>query len=93
MTENESGAYFVNTPLTWRERLRFKLFPSEPCLMPSAPATWADCVVVTTVVSLSFRARIMTFISGKLKVETRTVTENIVGDSKTSSVGYPIWKS
>lgn len=89
---NEEQAYFVDSPWTWRERLRFKLFPSEPCPLPDAPAAWADCVVITTIVHLSVRDRLMLLVSGRIKVETRTVTEHIVGGTKTSSVSYPVWR-
>lgn len=82
----------LTTPWTWRDRLRFKLFPSEICPLPAAPPTWQDVVVVTTVVTLSFRARLNVLLSGRLKVETRTVTENLVGGTVTASVGYPVWK-
>jgi hypothetical protein len=81
--------YFVDTPWTWRERLRFRLFPIRHCELPEAPATYADCVVVKTVTSLSLADRVRVLLSGKLTVETRTVTENIVGGTATSSVAYP----
>ena len=92
MSENGVG-YFVDTPWTWREKLRYRLMPSHPCPLPSAPAHYADCVVVTTVVGLSILDRLRVLLTGHLKVQTRTVTENIVGQSVTSSVAYPILKS
>jgi hypothetical protein len=86
-------AYFVNTPWTWRERLRFKLFPSSPCPLPEAPAAWQGCIVVTTIVSLSLVDRLRVLGSGMLKVETRTVTENIAGGTATESIAYPVWSA
>lgn len=85
---DEQG-YFVDTPWTWRERLRFRLFPNRHCDLPEAPATYQDCLVVTTVVRLSAIDRVRVLASGKLTVQTRTVTENIVGNAITSSVAYP----
>ena len=81
--------YFVDTPWTWRERLRFRLFPSRHCELPEAPAHYADCVVVTTTAVLSWADRLRVLISGRLTVQTRTVTENVVGDCRTSSVAFP----
>lgn len=85
---NEQG-YYVDTPWTWRERLKWKLFPSRHCELPSAPATYQDCVVVRTVAMLSFADRVRVLLSGRLTIETKTVTENIVGAAVTSSVAYP----
>ena len=81
--------FYAETPWTWRERLRFRLFPSRYCELPVAPATYADVVVVKTVVVLSFTDRLRTLLSGRVTVETRTVCENVVGATITSSVGYP----
>lgn len=90
--DEHSNAYFAEGRWSWRDRLRFKLFPSQPCSLPRAPAAWKDVVVVTTVVGLSLPDRLRVLVSGMLKVQTRTVTEHIVGQSMTSSVAYPIWK-
>ena len=85
----DEHGYFVNTPWTWRERLRYRLFPNLHCDLPPAPATHLDCLHVTTVVHLSVIDRLRVLASGKLTVQTRTVTENIVGNAVTSSVAYP----
>lgn len=81
--------YFSETPWTWRDRLRFRLFPSRHCQLPDAPATYADCVVVTTTAVLSWPDRLRVLLSGCLTIQTKTVTENVVGDTKTASVVYP----
>ena len=86
MTEQN---FYVDTPWTWRERLRFRLFPSRYCELPPAPATFQDCVVITTVASLSFVDRVRVLVTGKVTIETKTVTEHIVGGTMTSSVAYP----
>ena len=82
-------AYFVDTPWTWRERLRFKLFPSRHCSLPDAPATHLDCVVIKTIVVLGWLDRLRVLASGRMTVETKTVTEHIVGAAATASVAYP----
>lgn len=81
--------FYVDTPWTWRERLRFWAFPTQHCELPSVPAHYQDCVVVKTVVLLPFTGRIRVLFSGKLTVETKTVTEYCVGGTMTSSVAYP----
>lgn len=89
MTEQ---AYYVDTPWTWREKLQFKLFPSRHCSLPDAPASHLDCIVVRTVVTLSLLDRLRVLWSGRLTVETKTVTEHIVGATTTASVAYPSLK-
>jgi hypothetical protein len=81
--------YFCETTWTWRDRLRFKLFPSRHCELPVAPARFADCVVVKTYISLSIVDRLRVLLTGTLVVETKTVTEHMVGGTVTSSVAYP----
>lgn len=82
-------AFYVDTPWGWRDRLRFKLFPSRHCQLPEAPAQFRDCLVVRTVVSLPLIDRLRVLASGRLTVETKTVTEYVVGGTATSSVAYP----
>ena len=86
MTEQN---YFVETPWTWRERLRFKLYPSRYCELPEAPASYEDCVVTKTVAVLSLLDRLRVLLSGRFVVETKTVTEHKVGACITASVAYP----
>lgn len=81
--------YFVDTPWTWRDRVRSRLLPTRYCDVPGAPAAYRDCVVVKTVASLSLLDRLRVLVTGKLIVETKTVTENIVGATVTASVAYP----
>lgn len=88
--EEKDNCYYADSPWTWREKLRYRLYPSMPCPLPSAPAAFADCVVVTTHVGLDWLDRLRVLVSGKLKVETRTVTENVVGGTVSSSVAYPV---
>lgn len=90
MTDNQ--AFFVDTPWTWRQRLRCKLFPSRLCPLPDAPANFADCLVTRTVVVLGFLDRCRVLLSGRLTVETRIVTEHPVGSNRTAAVAYPSLK-
>jgi hypothetical protein len=91
--DNEQGGnFYAETPWGWRDRLRFRLFPSQLCPLPEAPATYKDCIVIRTVVVLRFPARLQLLISGRLIVETRTVTENVVGNAVSASVAYPTLK-
>lgn len=83
-------AFVVDTPWTWRERLRFKLFPSQPCPLPEAPADWQDVLFVTTVVHLNMLDRLRVLVSGRVKVETRTVAQNLLGATATASVAFPV---
>lgn len=85
----DEHAYFVDSQWTWRERLRFKLFPVSYCELPAAPATYQDCVVCRTFVAFSFLDRLRVLLTGRVIVETKTVTEHIVGASLTASVAYP----
>jgi len=84
------GCYTVESPWTWKEKLRAKLFPLNHCELPEAPATHKDVLVVETFVTLGWMDRFRVLISGRLRVDTRTVTENTVGDCKTASVAYPL---
>ena len=85
----DGQGFYVDTPWTWRERLRFKLFPGRYCDLPEAPATHQDCLTIRTVVVLGWLDRLRLLFSGRLTVETKTVTENMVGQHKTSSVAFP----
>lgn len=88
----DDHAYFVDSQWGWRERLWAKLLPTNYCSLPEAPATYQDCVVCRTVVGLSFVDRVRVLLTGYLIVDTKTVTENIVGDTRTSSIAYPARK-
>lgn len=68
---------------TWIDRLRWKLFPVERCEIPDIPAR--DCVIVRSRYRLSLLARLRVLISGRIEVETKTATENIVGACESAS--------
>lgn len=73
-------------PTTWADRLRWKLFPIDGCEIPDVPAK--DCVITRTKVRFSFAGRLRLLFSGRLTVETKTATENIVGNCETASCCY-----
>lgn len=87
----DEHAYFVDTPWGWKDRLRFKLFPARYCDAPVRP-DFQDCVVVRTVAVLDVVDRLRVLWSGALIVETKTVTEHVVGATQTASVAYPTLK-
>lgn len=78
--------FTMNRPWTWRDKLRCKLFPPQHCELPEAPATHKDVLVCKVFSELSMIDRLRVLITGRIKVETRTVTENVIGDTKTNSV-------
>lgn len=85
MTAN--GNYMQTSQPTWLDQLRGKLFPIKTCNTPEIPKT-GDCVVTRTTVSLSWLGRLQMLISGRIAVETETITENVVGNCQTVSCSY-----
>jgi len=69
---------------TWIDRLRWKLFPIETCDIPDMPAK--DCLIVRTECRLSLFGRLRMLVSGRILVETKTATENIIGEFETACV-------
>jgi hypothetical protein len=89
-----SHNYYVDTPWTWRDRLRWKFFPSRHCeLPPNVPAHWEDVLVVKVTVKLGLVDRLRVLLSGVLVVDSRTVTEHKVGGNIGTSVAYPAWRA
>lgn len=86
---DDHAAFYADTPWTWRDRLRWKLFPSKLCPLPDADPRYEDVLVVTTMVRLSWPDRLRVLVTGWMLVETRTVTEHRVGGNVTGSVAYP----
>lgn len=72
-------------PLTWRQRLRMRLFPSKHCFAPESPGEWKDCVTVHSTTKLDWIDRLRALITGVICVTCRTVTENEVGNTKSAS--------
>lgn len=66
--------------------MRIKLFPPQHCELPEAPATHKDVLICKVVSELSLIDRLRVLFSGRVRVESRTVTENVIGDHKTNSI-------
>lgn len=75
--------YAIAYQPTWLDRLRWKLFPVEQCEIPDIPAR--DCVIVRSKYRLSLLGRLRVLISGRIEVETKTATENLVGNCESAS--------
>lgn len=89
VTEN----FAYEAPWTWRDRLRFRLFPTRVCPLPMPERfTASDCVISRTAVGLDWIDRVRVLVSGRLMVETRTATEHEVGQTESLSTGYPVWR-
>lgn len=71
---------------TWKDRLRARIFPFVPCDLPQAPASFKDVIVTKVKSDLSVVDRIKVLITGKIEIETRVVTENMVGEHRTAAV-------
>ena len=81
-------------PHPWRSWWRRKLFPARICTFPdTVEFVMRDAVMVDTVVHLSWLDRSRMLFCGKLRVESRTICENCVGKTVSSSVAYvlPPW--
>lgn len=81
---------YASRPVTLKDRVRWRLYPANHCDLPEAPPKWKDVLVCRTVVNLSMLDRLRILVSGRLMVETRTVTENEIGAHVTGSVAYPL---
>ncbi len=76
----------LSRPWTWKDKLRCKLWPPQHCELPEAPATHKDVLVCRVTSELSMLDRLRVLVTGRIRVESRTVTENVIGDHKTKSV-------
>lgn len=87
MNENTYGMMACQT-WGWKDKLRFKLFPVRNCELPPAPHSHLDVLTVNTVVKLPFVDRIRLLVSGEMRVDTKTVTQNEIGEHVTGSSCY-----
>lgn len=76
----------LRTRRTWKDKLRCKLFPPQHCDLPHAPPTHKDVLVCRVTVELDMLDRLRVLIAGRIRVESRTVTANLIGDHKTKSI-------
>lgn len=89
MIENTSN-YCVAYNSTFLERIGWKLFPSKHCEMPPPKegCLMGDGLVCRTEVQLSIIDRLRALVSGRVRVETKTSTENVLGWNSTNAVGF-----
>ena len=71
---------------TWRDRLRWRLFPGGIPELPEAPAAYRDVLHCDTECYFGWRDRLRILVSGRVMVMTRTVTENMIGGCVTASI-------
>lgn len=76
----------LSRPWTWKDKLRCKLWPPQHCDLPEAPPTHKDVLVCRVTSELSWLDRLRVLVTGRIRVESRTVTEHEIGDHKTKSV-------
>lgn len=88
--EENTQAFAHNISWTWKDRLRFKLFPYPHCELPEAPAIFKDILEVRVDVGFSAVDRLRVLLTGKVRVRARVVCENKVGRSISSSVAFPV---
>ncbi len=70
---------------TRRERIGWRLFPSQHCDIPDI-GNMRDCVITKTTVDLSLMDRLRVLISGRIEVTAKTATGNEVGAYATNAV-------
>lgn len=80
-TENYCQEYIP----TRLEKLGWRLFPSNHCDIPDKIGMH-DCVVTITRSELSFMDRLRVLVSGRIEVQSKTATENLVGSHATNAV-------
>ena len=86
--KEELRAYSCPTKLSLFCRMKLRLFPKQICFAPDVEFSKGDCHTAHTLVYLGFVDRLRVLLTGIVVVETKTVTENLIGKYKTSSVSY-----
>lgn len=79
--------FILPPPPTWRERLQSHLFPERA--IPNPKMEHKDVFVCITRTKFSWADRFRILLTGKVTVETRTVTENELGKHLTNSIAFP----
>lgn len=82
---------YIDPRNSW-EKFCDKIYPPKYCMLPEAPIAFKDVLVCRTGIAFSFVDRIRILLTGKVYVESRTVTEHTIGNCITSSVAYPTVK-
>lgn len=70
---------------TWRDWLRYKLFPAKHCFRTETDFEFRDCVIVHSVTKLDWTDRLRVLLTGVVCVTTRTMTEHEVGKATSNS--------
>jgi hypothetical protein len=74
---------------TWRDHIRWKLFPWTPAHCPEPDDKVkgnGDVVIVNVITTLSFGERLKVLCSGRIEVQSRIATEHVCGATKGLSV-------
>ena len=88
MSQNTVGYFVLPPPPRWHERLRARLF-LEPAIA-NPQMEHRDLFVCRTECRFSWTDRLRILLTGKVMVETRTATENVIGAHATKSIAYPL---
>lgn len=78
-------------PLSWKQTVLAKLFPSMAC-EPLIIDGSKDGIITRAYIYFTWLDRFRILIFGRVTVETKTTTQNIVGECKSNSVAYPTWR-
>lgn len=81
---------YIVPDLSWRQRLEYWLFPAGHCELPPAPTDSKDVIVSKVEFDLDWKDRVRLLASGRVSVEVRVVTENVVGRCFTHAVLYAL---
>lgn len=74
---------------SWRDKIRRVIFPWHPCELPEASAKYKDVFICRVSCELSFIDRIRILVAGCVEIESRTITENEIGEHLTESICRP----
>lgn len=74
--------------ITLKDKIRWKLFPTRFCYLPETSIIYKDVVTIRSYTNLSLIDRLRVLITGRIATESKTVTENEVGNCTSKSVLY-----
>jgi hypothetical protein len=75
-------------PLSLKDKLRHRLFPTRWCSIPDPEPTWKDVITCKIGVCLSWPDMLRLLFSRRLIAECHIATENEVGQTKTATTAY-----
>lgn len=91
--EDQQCNFYISPKTTIWGRIRRRLFPARFCRPPTPDFELQDMLFSKTVCGLSLVDRLRIMVTGRLVVETRTATENVIGRHAVSSTSYVATKS